>query len=156
MKNVSDGTEDFIEDMDRASNIDIGEWRKWFEEEGRKTALCIDDSHCTWINKELQCKNNTERMLNANWFNRGKSQILGECSCPESFDLGFNWREQRCVSTQEQWSVVFKSITICLALTSIIFLLAFLPEILVYFGIKKKRKPTPRNSSIRSNSDFRN
>ena len=154
MENISDGTKIFIEDMDSASNIDIDEWRKWFEEEGGKTALCIDDSHCVWINDELQCKNKSERMLNAPWFNRGKSQLLGECSCPESFNLGFNWREQRCVSTQEQWSVVFKSIFICLALTSIIFLLAFLPEILVHFGFKKKRKPTPRNSSIRSNSSF--
>ena len=67
---------------------------------------CQNDDHCTWISEELECDDIRLRRTRGSWFGLGTSQILGECSCPGDFNLGFDWDTRQCNSGLEQGVII--------------------------------------------------
>ena len=131
------------------------DWKSWVSMDGN-IVYCQNDHHCDWISKEVKCQNITERNTKANWFSGRTLQSLGECECPDEFDLGFSWIHQSCEQIQEPWVVIMSSIILCLVLTILILFVAFIQDILVAVGLRKRSLSTPNNSSLRKYSSINN
>jgi len=131
------------------------DWKSWVHVDENKV-YCQNDHHCDWISKEVKCQKIIERKTKAAWFGGSTLQSLGECECPDEFDLGFSWIHQRCEQIQEPWVVIMSSIFICLILTMLILFVAFIQDILVALGLRKRSLSTPNNSSLRKYSSINN
>ena len=140
-----------LEERFKIHGFNYDDWKVWVEMDGNNI-FCRSNSDCTWISSQLKCQNKTKKLVTASWFGIGRSQKLGECSCPKVFNHGFNWKTRKCESSREQWVIILSSVAVCLVLTLFIILFAFNQEILVRLGLKNRRLSTPVNSSIRSNS----
>ena len=123
------------------------DWKLWVLSDDYQI-FCRSDSDCSWIAKKLRCYNITFRETKASWFDIGIRQNLGECACPNSFDLGFSWNAQTCIKTEEQWTIIVMSLVVCLTGTILLLLIAHIQDILVAYGLRKRSLPTPTNSSI--------
>ena len=123
------------------------DWKQWVSSDDYQI-YCRSDSDCSWIAKKLRCYNITFRETKASWFDIGIRQNLGECACPNSFDLGFSWNAQTCIKTEEQWTIIVMSLVVCLTGTILLLLIAHIQDILVAYGLRKRSLPTPTNSSI--------
>ena len=123
------------------------EWKEWVKSDEYQI-YCRSHSDCTWIAADLECVSITARQTTSSWFHKGTTQNLGKCSCSETFDLGFSWKAQTCIKTQEEWIIIVMSLLFCLIGTILILLLAHIQDIFVAYGLRKRSLPTPTNSSI--------
>ena len=122
-------------------------WKEWVKSDDYQI-YCRSHLDCVWIANDLKCMSITARQTTSSWFNKGTTQNLGKCSCPETFDLGFSWNDQTCIKTQEEWIIILMALLFCLIGTILILLLAHIQDFLVACGLRKRSLPTPTNSSI--------
>lgn len=134
---------------------DYDDWKSWVTLE-ENSVYCQSSHHCAWISNDIECLNITLRQTNAAWFGSKAVKNLGECTCPDEFDLGFSWKQQKCVKMQEPWAAILGSIAICLVLTTFILFLAFSQDMLVALGMRQRSLSTPNNSRLRSYSSIQN